>query len=76
MITKRISEEVKKNLVGIDQDKMNDMILKHYKLLHLVDDKGTWATPKLQEISQLNSNDTPYWVVMLRPTVLDALCLN
>lgn len=50
-VTKNITDEIKKTLVGFDQKKMLDQMMKHYKILHLMDDDGKWASPEFAKIS-------------------------
>lgn len=51
MLTKKITDIIKKPLDGFDENRMHDQMLKYYRLLHLIDDKGKWKTPELQRVS-------------------------
>ncbi len=51
MVTKKIADEIKKTLDGFDEKRMHNQMQAHYRLLHLMDEKGKWATPELQKIA-------------------------
>lgn len=52
MLLQGISREIKSSLNGFDANKMQQQMLKHYKTMKLIDDKGKWASPELQKISR------------------------
>ena len=51
MVTKKITDQIKKSLVGFDALKMHDQMLRQYRLLHLIDDNERWMTPELQAVA-------------------------
>jgi hypothetical protein len=51
MITGQITDEIKKSLNGFDESKMYEYMLNHYKVLHLINKKGKWATLELEAIA-------------------------
>ena len=59
MITSTIAEEVKKYLKEVTEQKMYHLMLRHYRLLNVINENGDWILPELQNATnELLSNDS------------------